>query len=103
MYDARDARARLRRMPGSSSSRTESGFRLMTQRKTPTENFSSTLPWWEEILRGQKSGLFAESVRRAAQVGSWGYRMGVRGRELAYETGLLRIKRLPRPTICIGN
>ena len=75
----------------------------MAARKSKIENISSTQPWWEEILRGQRSGLFAESVRRAAQVGSWGYKMGVRGREMAYESGLLRVKRLPRPTVCVGN
>src|SRR5262249_6826402 len=35
--------------------------------------------------------------------GSWGYGIGVRSREVAYEKGLLRSKRLPRPTICVGN
>src|SRR5258708_2730595 len=29
--------------------------------------------------------------------------MGVRGREMAYEKGLLPVKRLPRPTLCVGN
>jgi tetraacyldisaccharide 4'-kinase len=64
---------------------------------------TSTLPWWEEMLRGQRAGLFAESLRKAAHLGSWGYKVGVRGREIAYEKGLLRVKRLPRPTICVGN
>ncbi len=61
------------------------------------------LPWWEQILRGQRQDLFSESVRRFAQLGSWGYAVGVRGRELAYQHGLLRVKRLPLPTICVGN
>jgi len=55
------------------------------------------------MLRGQRGGILAESLRRAARVGSWGYGIGVRGREVAYESGLLRVKRLPRPTICVGN
>src|SRR5438105_13030936 len=55
------------------------------------------------MLRGQRSGLIAESLRRAARVGSWGYKLGVRGREMAYEKGLLRARRLPRPTVCVGN
>jgi tetraacyldisaccharide 4'-kinase len=64
---------------------------------------ASTLSWWEEMLRGQRNGLLADSLRRAARLGSWGYGLGVRGREVAYEKGLLRVKRLPRPTICVGN
>ena len=54
-------------------------------------------------MRGQRSGVLAESFRRAARLGSWGYRAGVRGRELAYRKGLLPVKRLPRPTLCVGN
>ena len=64
---------------------------------------TSTLPWWEEILRGQRSGILAGSLRSAARLGSWGYKVGVRGREIAYESGLLKTRRLPRPTVCIGN
>src|SRR5437762_1554416 len=69
------------------------------QRKAKTE----TLPWWEEMLRGQRGGLFAKSFRQAARLGSLGYKLGVRSREMAYEKGLLRAKRLPRLTICVGN
>jgi tetraacyldisaccharide 4'-kinase len=54
-------------------------------------------------LRGNRTGLLADSLRRAAKLGSWGYRVGVRGREVAYETGLLVTKKLPRPTVCVGN
>jgi tetraacyldisaccharide 4'-kinase len=61
------------------------------------------MPWWEEILRGERNDLLAQSVRRFAQLSSWGYAAGVKGRELAYEHGLLAVKRLPQPTICIGN
>jgi tetraacyldisaccharide 4'-kinase len=74
----------------------------MPVRKTKTEAVSS-MPWWEEALRGQRQGLLAKSLRQAARVGSWGYRLGLRGREVAYEKGLLQVKRLPRPTICVGN
>jgi tetraacyldisaccharide 4'-kinase len=71
----------------------------MSQRRTKIE----TMPWWEEMLRGQRNGLFAESLRHAARLGSLGYKLGVRGREMAYEKGLLKAKRLPRYTICVGN
>lgn len=71
------------------------------QRKVKTS--TPALPWWEELLRGKKQGLFAQSLRQAARVSSWGYQLGVRGREVAYEKGLLTIHRLPRPTVCIGN
>jgi tetraacyldisaccharide 4'-kinase len=60
-------------------------------------------PWWEAVLRGERPGLLAEGVRRAARLGSWGYALGVRGREAAYQKGLLSTKRLPRPTVCVGN
>src|SRR5258706_13949065 len=73
------------------------------QRKLKIENQASPLTWWEETLRGQRTGLLAGSLRRAARLGSWGYRVGLRSREVAYETGLLSIKRLPRPTVCVGN
>jgi tetraacyldisaccharide 4'-kinase len=73
------------------------------QRRIKIEHPASPLSWWEETLRGQRTGLLAESLRHAARLGSWGYRMGIRGREVAYESGLLAIKRLPRPTICVGN
>src|SRR5437762_14236643 len=73
------------------------------QRKIKIENPTSPLSWWEEMLRGEHNGILAGSLRRAARLGSWGYRMGVRGREVAYQKGLLRVKRLPRFTICVGN
>jgi tetraacyldisaccharide 4'-kinase len=60
-------------------------------------------PWWEQIVRGQKRGLFADSVRHVARLGSLGYRLGMQGRELAYKRGWLSVKRLPQPTICVGN
>ncbi len=60
-------------------------------------------PWWEQILRGEKAGLFADSVRQVARLGSLGYGAGVRGRELAYRKGWLKTRRLPQPTVCIGN
>jgi tetraacyldisaccharide 4'-kinase len=59
--------------------------------------------WWEDLLRGSGGGILAESLRGAARLGSWGYGIGVRSREAAYQTGLLRVKRLPRPTVCVGN
>ncbi len=63
----------------------------------------SSSRWWEELLRGSGGGLLAESLRGAARLGSWGYGLGVRSREAAYQTGILRVKRLPRPTVCVGN
>src|SRR5579872_898922 len=59
--------------------------------------------WLEEALRGEKSGLFAASVRRAAQWSSLGYKAGIQSREAAYRRGWLSKKRLPRLTVCIGN
>lgn len=67
------------------------------------ENRKQPLPWWEQILRGERNDLLAHSVRRFAQLSSWGYAAGVRGRDLAYQHGLFSVKRLPHPTICIGN
>ena len=61
------------------------------------------LPWWEEILRGHRNDLFSQSFRRFAKLGSWGYAAGVRGRDLAYRYGWLKVRRLPQPTVCIGN
>jgi len=61
------------------------------------------MPWWEQILRGEKDGLLAGSIRKIARLGSLGYGAGVKGRELAYKRGWLEVKRLPQPTVCIGN
>src|SRR5439155_17941325 len=54
-------------------------------------------------LRGHRNDLLAQSLRRFARLGSWGYGAGVKGRDLAYQHGWLAVKRLPQPTICIGN
>jgi tetraacyldisaccharide 4'-kinase len=61
------------------------------------------IPWWEGILRGERNSLIARSVRRAARIGSLGYEAGMRGREMAYARGWLKTRRLPRPTVCVGN
>ena len=61
------------------------------------------VPWWEQILRGYRNDLLAQSIRRFARLGSWGFAAGVKGRNFAYEHGWLSVKRLPQPTICIGN
>ncbi len=61
------------------------------------------LPWWEEVLRGHRNDLLSQSIRRVAKLGSWGFAAGVKGRELAYRHGLFTVKRLPQPTVCIGN
>ncbi len=63
----------------------------------------STWSWLEEALRGETTGLFAASVRRAAEWGSLGYQAGVNSREAAYRRGWLQKRRLPRPTVCVGN
>jgi len=70
---------------------------------TKTERRKTVLPWWELILRGHRNDLFAQSIRRFARLGSWGFAAGVKGRDLAYQHGWLTVKRLPQPTICIGN
>ncbi len=64
---------------------------------------SKNRPWWEQVLRGEKDGLVAQSLRRFARLGSWGYAAGVRGRDMAYNKGWLLARRLPQPTICVGN
>lgn len=60
-------------------------------------------PWWEHILRGNRKDLLAQAVRRAAKLGSWGYEAGMRGHQIAYKRGWLKVRRLPQPTICVGN
>ena len=75
----------------------------MTATTKQTDHRKPQVPWWEQILRGERNDLLAQSVRRFAQLGSWGYAAGVKGRDLAYRHGLLSIKRLPLPTICVGN
>ncbi len=59
--------------------------------------------WLEEALRGDKPGFWASSLRRAATWSSLGYKAGVTSRETAYRRGWLQKKRLPRPTVCVGN
>ncbi len=68
----------------------------------PTSELSQ-FPWWEQILRGERKGILAQALRRAAELGSWGYLAVVRGREVAYRRGWIRARRLPRLTICVGN
>jgi tetraacyldisaccharide 4'-kinase len=63
----------------------------------------SHAPWWEQVLRGQRTGWLANSVRSIARLSSLGYEAGVKGRELAYQQGWLRRHRLPQPTVCVGN
>lgn len=75
----------------------------MTASTKQTDHRKPQVPWWEQILRGERNDLLAQSVRRFAQLSSWGYAAGVRGRELAYRHGLFSVKRLPHPTICVGN
>jgi tetraacyldisaccharide 4'-kinase len=60
-------------------------------------------PWWEEILRGERRELWAKSLRQVAKLGSLGFKIGVKGRDTLYRRGLLRSRRLPHPTICVGN
>jgi len=60
-------------------------------------------PWWEQVLRGEKQGFWADSVRSLARLGSLGYSLGVRGRNLAYNRGWMKSRRLKQPTLCIGN
>src|ERR1700761_2026682 len=60
-------------------------------------------PWWEQALRGDHHGLLAKSLRHVARLGSLGYGVGVKSRELAYRKGWLSVKRLPQPTICVVN
>ena len=67
------------------------------------ERRKTIVPWWEQILRGHRNDLVAQSLRRFARLGSWGFAAGVKGRNFAYEHGWLSVKRLPQPTICIGN
>jgi tetraacyldisaccharide 4'-kinase len=71
--------------------------------RSPLAGPRQHLPWWEQTLRGQRRGWLAEAVRRLALLGSWGYKAGVRGRELAYQHGWFRVRRLPRLTVCVGN
>src|SRR5882724_11016774 len=84
-------------------SRTRAGGGPVTTMTSKKERRQTVLPWWEEILRGHKQDLISQSIRRFARLGSWGYAAGVKGRELAYRHGFLQVKRLPHPTICIGN
>src|SRR5690349_6330127 len=77
----------------------DDGKCLMTTRKIP----ESIRSWWENTLRGEQQGFAAESVRQAARLGSWAYALGVRVREIAYNQGWFSVRRLPRPTVCIGN
>lgn len=60
-------------------------------------------PWWELVLRGEERGLLASSVRQVARLGSLGYGLGIKSRDIAYRKGWLASKRLPQPTICVGN
>lgn len=62
-----------------------------------------TTPWWAQIVRGERQGFWADSLRSIARLGSLGYAAGVRSRELAYHQGWLKTRKLPQPTICVGN
>ncbi len=73
---------------------------VLTPRK---DRRKTVIPWWEQILRGHRNDILAQSIRRFARLGSWGYAAGVKGRQFAYQHGWLSVKRLPQPTICVGN
>ena len=75
----------------------------MTAQATKKERRHAFLPWWEQVLRGQRQDFLSQSLRRFARLGSWGYAAGIKGRDLAYRYGWLKVMRLPQPTICIGN
>ena len=75
----------------------------MNASKTRGERRKDPRPWWEQILRGERTGLLAGSIRGIARLGSMGYAAGLKGREIAYRRGLLASKKLPQPTICVGN
>lgn len=60
-------------------------------------------PWWEDVMRGKQNGFWAESLRSLARLGSMGYAIGVRSHAMAYGQGWLKTRRLPKPTVCVGN
>jgi len=52
----------------------------------------SRKPWW-----------MAGPFRHASRLASLGFSVGVQGRTLAYRQGWFKSRRLPRPTLCVGN
>src|ERR1017187_5804553 len=102
MHDVDHPGARGRGVPCPRAAR-PSGERALTVAGRKLDHRKPAVPWWEQILRGERNDLLAQSIRRFAQLGSWGYAAGIRGRELAYRHGFLSVKRLPHPTICVGN
>src|SRR5262245_30444982 len=83
--------------------RTYTGRGAMTSTLPRKERRQTIIPWWEEVLRGQRQDFLSQSIRRFAKLSSWGYAAGVKSRDLAYRHGLLQVKRLPHPTVCVGN
>src|SRR4051812_34185752 len=79
------------------------GLRPMPVMSPKLERRKTGLPWGEQARRGYHHDLVSQSIRPFAKLSSWGYAAGVRSRELAYRHGLLAVKRLPHPTICVGN
>lgn len=55
--------------------------------------------WWEGRARGPGWTLLTVATAPL----EWGFRLGVRGRGAAYDTGLFREKGMPVPVISVGN
>ena len=58
---------------------------------------------WADIVEGRRRGAAAGCLRLALAPPSLAYRLAVAARNAAFDRGLLRARRLPRPVISVGN
>lgn len=59
--------------------------------------------YWAEVVEGRRRGAAASCIRAALTPPSLAYRLAVAARNAAYDRGLLRPRRLPRPVVSVGN
>ena len=59
--------------------------------------------YWSDIVEGRRRGPAAACVRAALIPPSLAYRLAVSARNAAYGRGILRVARLRRPVVSVGN
>ena len=68
-----------------------------------TDRRKVIVPWWEQILRGHRNVSLPNPSGVSQGSGSWGFGAGVKGASSPMKMGGFPVKRLPQPTICVGN
>jgi len=59
--------------------------------------------YWSDVVEGRRGGVIASLLRCVLRLLSLHYRLVVAARKAAYDRGLMRSRRLPRPAVSVGN